>query len=410
MRNINYRWIVLASGFVILFFNGGSRFAFGLMLKPMTEDLNWSRSSLSLVVATFMVVSALSMPLVGRLIDLYGTKVVMGVGAVIGGIGIGLVYYVSSLWHLFLVYGLIYAVGHAATNIAPVGIWVSRWFPQNRGIATSVAVAGNAGGQLVIISILASLANSLGWRISYGLLAIANLVVVVPIILRAVKSRSMEGPADTHDRQQVLREKLSWFSQLSEILKAREIYILILVYTICGFQDFFVATHVVAFALDHDVPNILAGNLLSLMGVMGVMGVLLSGLMSDSYGARRPTILCFAVRIGVIGLILWSQSMPFIILFAMGYGFTFLITAPLTVVFAQNLFRSAQVQTVTGLINMVHQIAGGLGAFVGAAMFDNWGGYQEMFVLILVMSTVALVGTTFINERPLSATTIQSTG
>ena len=144
MRNINYRWIVLASGFVILFFNGGSRFAFGLMLKPMTEDLNWSRSSLSLVVATFMVVSALSMPLVGRLIDLYGTKVVMGVGAVIGGIGIGLVYYVSSLWHLFLVYGLIYAVGHAATNISPVGIWVSRWFPQNRGIATSVAVAGNA--------------------------------------------------------------------------------------------------------------------------------------------------------------------------------------------------------------------------------------------------------------------------
>ncbi|MQF69746.1 MFS transporter [SAR202 cluster bacterium AD-804-J14_MRT_500m] len=408
MRNINYRWIVLASGFVILFFNGGSRFAFGLMLKPMTEDSDWSRSSLSLVVATFMVVSALSMPLVGRLIDIYGTKMVMAVGAIIGGVGIGLVYYVSSLWQLFLVYGLIYAVGHAATNIAPVGIWVSRWFPQNRGIATSVAVAGNAGGQLVIISILASLAVSLGWRISYGLLAIANLVVVVPIVLKAVKPRSREGPLEIDSRQTVLRERSDSAFQLSTILKSKEMCILILVYTICGFQDFFVATHVVAFALDHDVPNILAGNLLALMGVMGVIGVLISGLMSDSFGASRPTVLCFAIRIGAFALILWSQSMPFIILFAMAYGFTFLITAPLTVVFAQNLFGSSQVGTITGIINMVHQIAGGVGAFVGAAMFDYWGGYDGMFVLILALSAVALVATTFVDDKQ-SAAKIQPT-
>ncbi len=58
----------MATGFFILFFSGGSRFAFGLMLKPMSEDLDVSRSTLSLAVTTFMVVSALALPFLGRLV------------------------------------------------------------------------------------------------------------------------------------------------------------------------------------------------------------------------------------------------------------------------------------------------------------------------------------------------------
>ena len=62
MRRPHYSYVILVTGFFILFFSGGSRFAFGLMLKPMSEDLEVSRSTLSLAVTTFMVVSALAMP------------------------------------------------------------------------------------------------------------------------------------------------------------------------------------------------------------------------------------------------------------------------------------------------------------------------------------------------------------
>ena len=40
MKRPDYSWLILAAGFLILFFSGGSRFAFGLMLKPMSEDLD----------------------------------------------------------------------------------------------------------------------------------------------------------------------------------------------------------------------------------------------------------------------------------------------------------------------------------------------------------------------------------
>ena len=68
MRRLHYSWVILAIGFFILFFSGGSRFAFGLMLKPMSEDLDVSRSTLSLAVTTFMVVSALALPFTGWLV------------------------------------------------------------------------------------------------------------------------------------------------------------------------------------------------------------------------------------------------------------------------------------------------------------------------------------------------------
>ena len=97
-----YSWVILASGFLVLFFGTGSRFAFGLVLKPMSEDLGWSRSTLTLGLTAFMLVSAVSLPVVGRLIDRYSLRLVMGVGAVLAALGIIFIFGVRAClrhWH-----------------------------------------------------------------------------------------------------------------------------------------------------------------------------------------------------------------------------------------------------------------------------------------------------------------------
>ena len=86
-----------------------------------------------------------------------------------------------------------------------------------------------------------------------------------------------------------------------------------------------------AFALDIGFGALIAGNLLALMGVMGLLGVLVSGFLADRIGPARPTLLCFAMRIGIFVLVILSQSKPAVMMFALLYGFTFLMTAPLTV-------------------------------------------------------------------------------
>ena len=405
MRRPHYSWVILATGFFIMFFSGGSRFAFGLMLKPMSEDLDVSRSTLSLAVTTFMVVSALALPFVGRLVDRWSLKGTIGISALVSGVGIGLMGQVDAPWQVFIVYGLVYALGSAGTSNSPVTVMVSRWFPNRRAIASSGAVAGSATGQLFIVMGLAAVLISLDWRWSFTILGVANLAVLFPLVLLAVRDRGVEETESSASRQVASPDSAL---SLSRALTSRQYVLLVAIYAVCGFQDFFVTIHIVAFARDQGVGAVLAGNLLALMGLMGLLGVLASGLLADAFGAVRPTVICFWVRMFIFAFIIFDQSTATIIAFGLLYGLTFLITAPLTVVFVGNIFGVARLGTLAGSISMVHQIAGGLGAFVGAYIFDHRGSYDDAFRLMLILSMAAAILTLLVRERPLTRAAISS--
>lgn len=104
---------------------------------------------------------------------------------------------------------------------------------------------------------------------------------------------------------------------------------------------------------------------------------------------RRRCVFYCGLRIAAFGLILPLQSAPAILAFGLLYGFTFLITAPLTVVFLGNIYGPHRLGTLTGTISMIHQIAGGLGALAGGWIYDLSGSYNAAFALMLALSLVA---------------------
>ena len=40
---IHYGWCIVAASFMILFFNAGARYAFGVMFKPIIKEFGWGR-------------------------------------------------------------------------------------------------------------------------------------------------------------------------------------------------------------------------------------------------------------------------------------------------------------------------------------------------------------------------------
>ncbi len=400
MRRIDYRWVILATGFGTLFFSGGSRSALALMLKPMGDDLMWTRTTLSLGITVYMLWSALAMPFVGRLADRYQLRWIMGIGVVVGAVGVGLMSVITVPWHLFVVYGLVFAVGNAGISNPIVSVMIVRWFPDRRGVANSTAVSGNAIGQLVIVGLLAQSLVQFGWRVSYAALGLAYIAILAPIVFVAVRS-APPTPRDIGDspRRDPATAVVAESGRQGPLLMSRQLWLLTGIYAICGFQDYFVATHAVAFALDVGISTLIAGNLLALMGLMGLLGVLVSGFLSDAVGPAKPTLLCFVMRIVIFALVIVSQAKPAVMAFALLYGFTFLMTAPLTVVFAGNMFGSARLGRISGTISMVHQISGGLGALAGALAFDVWGNYGRAFVLMLALAVVATVWTLMVRDR-----------
>ena len=146
----------------------------------------------------------------------------------------------------------------------------------------------------------------------------------------------------------------------------------------------------------------LAGNILALMGLTGLIGVLSSGALADVFGAARPTVICFLIRIGLFAFVFYFQDTVSIAAFALVvYGFTFLISAPLTVVFASNIFGVARLGTVSGLISAVHQVSGGSGRLRRRGHLRSLGSYDGAFVLMLGLAVLGFATTLMVRERPI---------
>lgn len=392
---------LLAVCFLVLLFSGGARFAIGLLLHPMAHDLSWSRSTLSLSVTVFMVLSACALPLVGHLVDRFGARTVLAVSVLATALALAAMSLIESPWEALLVYGVVFALGCAGTSITPVGVLLSRWYPHRMGMANSIAISGMGVGQLLVISVLAVQLTTLGWRGSFLALGVATLVCVLPFVLVMAKAEPSNPTAAPPGPSAVTGADAAVggaAGTLREALASRRLQLLLVIYVVCGFQDFLVATHMVAFALDEGVDTLLAGNMLAFMGLTGLAGVLLAGVLNDRFGPVLPTALCFALRIVLCALLLLSREPAVIVGAALLYGVTFWMTAPLAVVFARESASIALLGTVSGLITMAHHVAGGIGALAGASIFDAYGSYTRAFVAMLVLSVVAL-GLTLVLPR-----------
>ena len=377
--------LAVVACFLVLLIGGGARFAIGLTFKPMVDEFGWSRGELGIAVGLYMVVSAFATFIAGRLADRFSPRALLIGGTVIGGAGIAAMSLVTQPWHALVLYGVVFAIGNGAASLVIVGVIVTRVYPGRTGLANAIAISGMSVGQLVMIALLAAVMVQIGWRAVFIWIGVAHLVLL-PLLI-GIPGQGAAGSARKGELP------------LRDAARSRQFWLLLAIYAICGLDDFFVTTHVAAFAQDRGLSPLIAGNLLALMGLTGLAGVIASGLASDRLGPVWPTAAAFAARIVVFAWIAIDQSPLSIAVFALVFGATFLVTAPLTVVFVRESFGTRNLGALAGFITMTHQIFGGLGAYAGAAIFDATGGYDAAFVVMLASAVVALALTLMLARR-----------
>jgi MFS family permease len=160
-----------------------------------------------------------------------------------------------------------------------------------------------------------------------------------------------------------------------------------------------VTTHLVAFATDYDIPAMTAGNMLGWFGLMGLAGLLIAGPASDVVGNKIPLALTFAVRFLLFVLILRYQTPLSFYFFALAFGFTDLITAPLTPALMGKLYGLSHIGLLTGFVITIHHLAGGFWAYLGGLIFDATGSYKLVFVLSVIAAFMAIFSSLLIREK-----------
>ena len=97
-------------------------------------------------------------------------------------------------------------------------------------------------------------------------------------------------------------------------------------------------------------------------------------------------------------ILIYRNPISFYI-FAGGFGFTFLITAPLIATLSGRLYGFAHLGLISGFVTTIHHLGGGFWTYMGGLLFDTTGSYQIIFVISAVVAVIAIICTMAIKEK-----------
>jgi sugar phosphate permease len=286
---------------------------------------------------------------------------------------------------------------------------VSKWFEKNRGLTISLALSGNCLGQFALVPLYNVFVSNYGWRTSYLLAGLIIFSVNIILLLTIIKGNPAEmglKPFGYRNQGKTSGQKeqnslipTSKDLNLGEAMHTGSFWLFLIVMFICGSGDFMITTHLIPLVTDHGISSATAANMLAWFGLMSMGGILIAGPVSDLIGNKVPITLTFVLRLLLFLLILKYQNLLSFYIFAVVFGFTFFITAPLNTTLVGRLYGFSHVGIITGFITTVHHLGGGLWAYGAGLIFDTTGSYQTSFILSAIMASVAVLGSIFIKER-----------
>src|SRR5687767_6547129 len=138
--------------------------SFMVFVLPLSEAFGWKRAQVSSVYSAFLVVTGLSAPLTGMLIDRWGPRLVYPLGVVLLGASCLMASTLSELWQFQLVIGLFSGVAVSMLGMVPASMLITRWFRNRMSTAMGVAYAGFGSGTILIVPLVQRSIEAAGWR------------------------------------------------------------------------------------------------------------------------------------------------------------------------------------------------------------------------------------------------------
>ncbi len=291
-----YGYVVVSASFCILAGAGGLWSLFGVFFEPMLAEFGWTRAVFSGSVSLRAFLMALFGIAAGKLTDKFGPRPVVTACGLFLGLGFFLMSRISTIWQLYLVYGVITGIGMCGLWV-PVISMVSRWFVKRRGMMTGVVLSGASLGMIVAPPLVTQLIIAYGWRYSW---IIAGVVAMIVVILAAqfIRREPTQVGQLPDGGNEVETEGLDLQVEglsLGEAVHTRQFWMLSAVFGCLWFSSMAIWVHIVVHAIDLGIPAINASGILAVMGGVGIAGRILMGSAADRIGYKPALLIGFAL-------------------------------------------------------------------------------------------------------------------
>ena len=365
---------------------------YAVFLVAFLEDFRWSRAEASLAYSVSQLVSGISSPLVGALVDRLGPRRLVQLGGILLAVGLGGAAYATQLWHVVLLYGLVMTLGANFLGLVAFIPLLSRRFAERRGMALSIVQSANGLARAISAPLAQLTVLAVGWRHAYHWQATAMAALVFPLagFFRGtdVAARAADGEpprlsaAGAGNGPGATRP--GW--TLRAAMRTPHFWLLAAVYFFTGLGSFLVSLHQLAFAVDLGFDKLHAASVLGVGSGLAILGTIVTGTLSDHIGRELSAILAYGVSIAGVAcaLFLSGPDQAWLLwLHASFFGLTWGARGPAVTAKTADLFPGPNLGVIVGVITIGSGLGSALGSWAAGFIFDVSGSYRLAFLLAI---------------------------
>ncbi|MFC2017654.1 MFS transporter [Chloroflexota bacterium] len=394
LRHLHYGWVMVVMAACVLIVFVLLPFTFGMFLLPMTTEFNWDRGVLSGAFSMFLLIGGFLGIFGGRLSDKYGPRSLVTFSGLSVGAGLLLMSRVSSLWQVYIIYGLIMAVGLGSCFV-PIVSTIPRWFAKKRGIAAGITFTGIGLGGLICPPLAQWLISSYGWQQAYVILGLIIFIIIIPLAQFMKHSPQRMGlrpygeEGTVEDKQS--SASITGGSSFKQAIKTGRLWLLGVIQFGFGFAVFVIIVHIAPYAVDVGFSVMTAAGILSTIHGSGIIGRLSIGFIADTIGARRALTACLVTATLALIWLLFAREIWMFYAFAVVFGVAIGSMDSLHPLVPAELFGLGSLGMIFGSVNFSNNLGGAVGPFLAGSIFDVTGSYRLALMICVISGALATI-------------------
>jgi len=391
------RWNQLVLGVIAMMAISSPQYVWTLFTGPLNQKLGTTLAELQWTFSLLIILQTWFSPFQAYLVDRFGPRLLISVGALMSGGGWVLSAYVDNLWALYFTYGVICGFGTGIIYVGVIGLMV-RWFPDRRGLAAGLAAAGYGFGAFFTSFPIDSMIKSSGY---------AHTLVVWGIIqgvIGIVAAQWLRLPPENYQVASTAPAATTAVAQSGrsysprEMLKSPVFYLLFIMMSMMSTSGLMVTSNVGPFAKEFGVADALVLGMaalplsLTLSRVTNGLTRPFFGWVSDHIGREGTMALAFSLECVAI-LILFAyinQPAMFVVLTGLvffGWGEIFsLFPSTLT-----DTFGPKYAATNYGFLYIAQGVGSILGGPAAAFLKQSTGSWNAVFIVVAILDAVTAV-------------------
>jgi len=371
----------------------GSLYAWSVFVAPLEKEFGWKRADTSAVFTWAVVVFAIAFIVAGRLQDKLGPFFISLTGCILLTVGFLLSARTTSLGYLIFAFGILVGIGNGFGYATPIPV-MAKWFPDKRGLAVGLAVAGYGGGS----AIFGPLANlwlipTYGWRTTFVVLGVIFFAMTLLGALLLKNPPVGYRPPGWAPAPAAKAAATTYEFRPGEMLRTPAFYFMWIAYALGCAAGLMVISQLIPFAKSVGIPGAALPVIGLVIGAAGnASGRILSGWMSDAMG--RLNVLRLMIGISAVSmpiLYLTGSSVPMLYLMVFivywCYGTQLSVNASTT----SDFWGTKNAGINYGLLFTSWGVAGFIGPRIGGKLFDKFGNYKAAFYTAAVLAGIALL-------------------